>query len=167
MASEDTNKQEGLKDRVVSVRRVTKVVKGGRKFAFSASVVVGDGKGRVGFGRGKSGEVPLAIQKATEQARKNMSIIPLAGTTIHQLIVSNFGASRVFMKPARKGTGIIAGGAMRAVFEVLGVEDICAKSIGSSNPNNVVRATVDALKKIGTPDYVAAKRGKTISEIMG
>lgn len=166
MASEDTNKNEGYQEKLVSVTRTAKVVKGGRVFGFAALVVLGDGKGRVGFGRGKAREVPVAIQKAMDRARKNMVYIPLAGKTIHHEITANFGASKVFMKPASEGTGIIAGGAMRAVLEVLGVQNILAKNIGSTNPNNVVRATIHGLKLIGTPDYIAAKRGKTVAEIL-
>lgn len=167
MASfEDNRTNEGYTEKLVSVTRTAKVVKGGRVFGFAALVVIGDGKGKVGFGRGKAREVPVAIQKAMEQARKNMVYIPLAGTTIHHEITWNYGASKVFMKPASEGTGIIAGGAMRAVLEVLGVQNILAKSIGSTNPSNIVRATIDALLNIGTPDYVAAKRGKTVEEIM-
>ena len=165
MAFEDM-KTDGYQEKLVSVNRTAKVVKGGRVFGFAVLVVVGDGKGRVGFGRGKAREVPVAIQKAMEQARKNMVYISLAGRTIHHSIMWNYGASKVFMKPASEGTGIIAGGAMRAVLEVLGVQNISAKSIGSTNPSNIVRATIGALTHIGTPDYVAAKRGKTVSEIM-
>lgn len=165
MASEDSNKLEGYLEKLVSVTRTAKVVKGGRVFGFSALVVVGDGKGKVGFGRGKAREVPTAIQKAMEQAKKNMVYIPLIGHSIHHEITYAFGASKVFMKPASEGTGIIAGGAMRAVLEVLGVQNILAKSIGSTNPGNIVRATIGALTHVSTPDYVAAKRGKTIQEI--
>lgn len=160
------SKMDGYQEKLVSVNRTAKVVKGGRVFGFAALIVVGDGKGKVGFGRGKAREVPIAIQKATEQAKKNMVFIPLAGSTIHHEITWSYGASKVFMKPASEGTGIIAGGAMRAVLEVLGVQNILAKSIGSTNPSNVVRATIGALTSIGTPDYVAAKRGKTVKEII-
>jgi len=166
MALDESVKTDGYQEKLVSVDRTAKVVKGGRVFGFSALVVIGDGKGKVGYGRGKAREVPVAIQKAMDQARKNMTYIPLAGTTIHHEIKWNFGASTVFMKPASEGTGIIAGGAMRAVLEVLGVQNILAKSIGSTNPSNIVRATIGALKNIGTPDYVAAKRGKTVAQIM-
>lgn len=162
----DESKAEGYQEKLVSVTRTAKVVKGGRVFGFAVLVVIGDGKGKVGFGRGKAREVPIAIQKAMEQARKNMVYIPLAGTTIHHEITWNYGASKVFMKPASEGTGIIAGGAMRAVLEVLGVHNILTKSIGSTNPSNIVRATIGALTNIGTPDYVAAKRGKSVAEIM-
>lgn len=166
MAFEDNKQSDGYQEKLVSVTRTAKVVKGGRVFGFAVLVVIGDGKGKVGFGRGKAREVPVAIQKAMEQARKNMTYIPLAGTTIHHEITWNYGASKVFMKPASEGTGIIAGGAMRAVLEVLGVQNILAKSIGSTNPSNIVRATIGALTNVGTPDYVAAKRGKTVEQIM-
>lgn len=166
MAFEDTNKNDGYQEKVVSVTRTAKVVKGGRVFGFAVLVVVGNGKGQFGFGRGKAREVQIAIQKAIEQARKNMFYVPLAGTTIHHEITWSYGASKIFMKPATEGTGIIAGGAMRAVFEVLGVQNILAKSIGSTNPSNIVRATAEALTNIGTPDYVAAKRGKTVEQLM-
>lgn len=166
MAFDDSKMSGELQEKLVSVNRVAKVVKGGRVFGFAVLVVIGDGKGKVGFGRGKAREVPVAIQKAMEQARKNMTYIPLAGKTIYHEITWNYGASKVFMKPASEGTGIIAGGAMRAVLEVLGVQNISAKSIGSTNPSNIVRATIGALTNIGTPDYVAAKRGKTVQEVM-
>jgi small subunit ribosomal protein S5 len=166
MALDDSMKTDGYQEKLVSVTRTAKVVKGGRVFGFAVLVVIGDGKGKVGYGRGKAREVPIAIQKAMEQARKNMTYISLAGTTIYHEITCNYGASKVFMKPASEGTGIIAGGAMRAVLEVLGVQNILAKSIGSTNPSNIVRATIKALTQIGTPDYVAAKRGKTVAEIM-
>lgn len=165
MALDESTKTE-LTEKLVSVNRTAKVVKGGRVFGFSALVVVGDGRGKIGFGRGKAREVPVAIQKAMDQARKNMVYIPLAGSTIHHQICYTYGASKVFMKPASEGTGIIAGGAMRAVFEVLGVHNILAKSIGSTNPSNIVRATIGALTEMSTPDYVAAKRGKTVAEVM-
>ncbi len=163
--AEDNKISDGYQEKLISVSRVAKVVKGGRVFGFAVLVVIGDGKGKVGYGRGKAREVPVAIQKAMDKARKRMVYIPLAGSTIHHEITWNYGASKVFMKPASEGTGIIAGGAMRAVLEVLGVKNILAKSIGSTNPSNIVRATVGALTNIGTPDYVAAKRGKSIQEI--
>lgn len=166
MALEDNKLTDGYQEKLVSVTRTAKVLKGGRDFGFAVLVVIGDGKGRVGYGRGKAREVPIAIQKAMEKARKNMTYIPLAGTTIFHEITKSYGASKVFMKPASEGTGIIAGGAMRAVLEVLGVQNILAKSIGSTNPSNIVRATISALTSIGTPDYVAAKRGKTVDEVM-
>lgn len=166
MSKDEPIKTDGYQEKLVSVNRTAKVVKGGRVFGFAALVVVGDGKGKIGFGRGKAREVPIAIQKAMDQAKKNMVYVPLAGTTIHHEITWSFGASKVFMKPANEGTGIIAGGAMRAVLEVLGVHNILAKSIGSTNPSNIVRATIGALRNIGTPDYVAAKRNKPVAEIM-
>lgn len=166
MAFDDSQKTDGYQEKLVSVNRTAKVVKGGRVFGFAVLVVVGDGKGKVGFGRGKAREVPIAIQKAMDQARKNLVYVPLAGNTIHHEISWNYGASKIFMKPASQGTGIIAGGAMRAVLEVLGVQNILAKSIGSTNPSNIVRATIGALTNIGTPDYVAAKRGKSVAEVM-
>lgn len=164
---DQSTKTDGLQEKLVSVTRTSKVVKGGRIFGFAVLVVVGDGNGKIGLGRGKAREVPVAIQKAMEQARKNMINIPLFGATIFHEITYKHGASKVFMKPASEGTGIIAGGGMRAVFEVLGVQDVLAKSIGSSNPVNVVKATIEALKNIASPDYVAQKRGKTLEEIEG
>lgn len=166
MAFDESTKTDGYQEKLVSVTRTAKVVKGGRVFGFAVLVVVGDGNGKIGYGRGKAREVPIAIQKAMDQARKNMTYIPLAGTTIHHEITANYGASKVFMKPASEGTGIIAGGAMRAVFEVLGVKNILSKSIGSTNPGNIVRATIGALMSIGTPEYIAAKRGKSVKEVM-
>ncbi|MDF1826686.1 MAG: 30S ribosomal protein S5 [Legionellaceae bacterium] len=166
MAFDDSAKTDGYQEKLVSVARTAKVVKGGRVFGFAALVVVGDGKGKIGYGRGKAREVPIAIQKAMDQARKNMVYIPLSGKTIFHKITWTFGASKVFMMPASEGTGVIAGGAMRAVLDVLGVQDILAKSMGSTNPTNVIRATIGALMRIGTPDYVAAKRGKTIEEVV-
>jgi small subunit ribosomal protein S5 len=166
MAFDDSTKTDGYQEKLVSVARTAKVVKGGRVFGFAALVVVGDGKGKIGYGRGKAREVPIAIQKAMDQARKNMVYIPLSGKTIFHKVTWTFGASKVFMMPASEGTGVIAGGAMRAVLDVLGVQDILAKSMGSTNPTNVIRATIGALMRIGTPDYVAAKRGKTIEEVV-
>lgn len=157
-----------FQEKLIGVRRVTKVVKGGRQFGFSALTVVGDGKGRVGFGSGKAREVPAAIQKAMENARRNMKRINLNGSTLQYPIMSEHGAARVFMQPASPGTGIIAGGAMRAVFEVLGVHDVLAKCIGStSNPVNVVRATMKGLTEMTSPEEIARKRGKTVEEITG
>lgn len=164
MAFEEVN--EGYQEKVISVTRTTKVVAGGRQFRFKAVIVVGDLKGNVGVGLGKGKEVPAAIQKAIEQAKKNMLRVPLTGNTIPHAITWDFGASKVFMKPASEGTGIIAGGAMRAVLEVSGVKNILAKCIGSTNPSNVVRATLGALINMCTQEYAAAKRGKTIEEIM-
>ena len=157
-----------LADKLVSINRVAKVVKGGRRFGFAALVVVGDGRGRVGFGSGKAREVPEAIRKATEQAKRGLVRIPLReGRTLHHDIQGRFGAGRVVLRTAPPGTGIIAGGPMRAVFEMLGVQDVVTKSIGSSNPYNMVRATFDALSRIQSPRAVAAKRGKKIGDILG
>ncbi|NKB47103.1 MAG: 30S ribosomal protein S5 [Legionellales bacterium] len=164
-ALDESSHNEGLMDKLVAVNRVAKVVKGGRQFGFTALVVVGDGAGRIGVGCGKAREVPVAIQKAMEQARKGMVRIELKGDTIFYPIKSIYCSSRVIMRPASEGTGIIAGGAMRAVFEVLGVKNIVAKQIGSTNPRNVVRATINGLLNTATPDFVAAKRGKSIEEI--
>jgi small subunit ribosomal protein S5 len=158
---------DGLLEKLVAVNRVAKVVKGGRQFGFAALTVVGDGKGRVGFGRGKAREVPIAIQKAMESARKNMIDVKLRGTTLQYALQGQHGAAKVFMQPASDGTGIIAGGAMRAVFEVLGVQNVLAKCIGTNNPINVVRATVAGLKGMNDPETIAAKRGKTVEQILG
>ena len=155
-----------LTEKVVHVNRVAKVVKGGRIFSFTALTVVGDGKGRAGFGYGKAREVPLAIQKAMEGARKNMHKIALKGTTLQYPITTEFGAAKVYMQPASEGTGIIAGGAMRAVFDVLGVHDVLAKTIGSSNHQNVIRAMFKGLIAMASPESIAAKRGKTVEEIL-
>lgn len=163
--SSDNN--EGFLEKLITVNRVAKVVKGGRIFGFSALTVVGDGAGRVGFGRGKAREVPVAIQKAMENARKNMKPIALNGATLQYPVVGEHGAAKVYMQPASDGTGIIAGGPMRAVFEVLGVHNVLAKCIGTTNPVNVVRATINGLYGMSSPDEMAAKRGKTIEEIRG
>jgi len=162
-------KPEGdeLLEKLVGVRRVAKVVKGGRQFGFSALTVVGDGKGRVGYGTGKAREVPVAIQKAMESARKNMIDVKLKGNTLQYPINGFHGAAKVFMQPAAEGTGIIAGGAMRAVFEVLGVQNVLAKCIGTNNAMNVVHATINGLRSMTDANAVAAKRGKTIEEILG
>ena len=157
-----------LIEKLVAINRVAKVVKGGKRFGFSAIVVVGDGKGRVGHGTGKAREVPEAIQKATEKAKRHMIRIPLReGRTLHHDITASYGAGKVHLRAAVPGTGIIAGGPMRAVFEVLGVQDIVSKSIGTSNPHNMVRATLKALQLINAPRQVAARRGKKIGEIVG
>ena len=158
---------DGLVERLVTVGRVSKVVKGGRIFSFTALTVVGDGNGRVGFGRGKAREVPAAIQKALEAAKRNMITVDLACTTLQHPITASHGASRVYMQPASEGTGVIAGGAMRAVLEVAGVENVLAKCYGSTNAANVVRATFNGLKEMSSPEKVAAKRGKTVEEILG
>ncbi|GMV63994.1 MAG: hypothetical protein AMXMBFR74_31610 [Parvibaculum sp.] len=155
-------------DKLVHINRVAKVVKGGRRFGFAALVVVGDQKGRVGFGHGKAREVPEAIRKATEAAKRSMVRVPLReGRTLHHDVDGRHGAGRVVLRAAPPGTGIIAGGPMRAVFETLGVQDVVAKSLGSSNPYNMVRATFDALKNEQSPRMVAARRGKKVSEIVG
>ena len=156
-----------LKEKLVTVNRVAKVVKGGRQFGFTALTVVGDGAGRVGFGYGKAREVPVAISKAMEKARKNMISVPLKGQTLQHEIWGFHGSTKVFMRPAADGTGVIAGGAMRAVFEVAGVQNVLAKSLGSRNPMNMVRATINALSRLNMPSEVAAKRGKTVEEILG
>ncbi|MCC5859742.1 MAG: 30S ribosomal protein S5 [Ectothiorhodospiraceae bacterium] len=166
MAMNDSS-TDGLQEKLITVNRVAKVVKGGRQFGFTALTVVGDGQGRVGFGYGKAREVPAAIQKAMEKARNSMVSVQLRGTTLQYPLTAEHGASKVFMQPASEGTGIIAGGAMRAVFEVLGVHDVLAKSIGSRNPINVVRATIKGLADMQAPEQVAAKRGKRVEEIQG
>jgi small subunit ribosomal protein S5 len=160
-----SSRNDDLLERLVAVNRVAKVVKGGRIFSFTALTVVGDGKGKAGFGYGKAREVPLAIQKAMDSARKNMYHVPLKGTTLQYAITVQHGAAKVFMQPAAEGTGIIAGGAMRAVFEVLGVRNVLAKVIGPSNPINVVQAMMKGLSQMGSPEEIAAKRGKTVEEI--
>jgi small subunit ribosomal protein S5 len=157
-----------LIDKLVNVNRVAKVVKGGRRFGFSALVVVGDGKGRVGYGSGKAREVPEAVRKATEQAKRSMVRVPLReGRTLHHDIQGRFGAGHVLLRAAPPGTGVIAGGPMRAVLEALGIGDVVAKSLGSSNPHNMVKATMVALQLVNSPRSVAAKRGKKVSEIIG
>ena len=166
MANYETNASgEELIEKLVAVNRVAKVVKGGRQFGFSALVVVGDGDGRVGYGMGKAKEVPIAIQKAMETAKRNMQTIKLAGGTLQYPIIGKHGAAKVYMQPASEGTGIIAGGAMRAIFEAVGVHNVLAKCIGSNNPINVVRATMNGLVQMASPEEVAAKRGKTVEEI--
>lgn len=162
---QDEGCDDGLREKMIAVNRVTKVVKGGRILGFAALTVVGDGDGRVGMGKGKSKEVPAAVQKAMEESRRNMIKVSLKHGTIHHTVMGQHGAASVMLNPAPKGTGIIAGGPMRAVFEVLGITDIVAKSHGSSNPYNMVRATFDALKNSTTPSEVAAKRGKSVEDI--
>ena len=157
---------EDLQEKLVTVNRVAKVVKGGRQFGFAALAVVGDGNGRVGIGRGKSREVPLAIQKAMEDARRNMVTVSLNEGTLQYPVTANYGAAKVYMQPASEGTGIIAGGPMRAVFEVVGIHNVLAKVIGSTNPINVVRATIKGLKSMSSPEYIAAKRGKSVEEVV-
>ena len=162
---QDEGRDDGMRQKMIAVNRVTKVVKGGRILGFAALTVVGDGEGRVGMGKGKSKEVPAAVQKAMEEARRNMVKVSLKNGTIHHQVAGHHGAASVVMMPAPKGTGIIAGGPMRAVFEVMGMTDIVAKSHGSSNPYNMVRATFDALTNSTTPGAVAAKRGKSVEDL--
>ena len=161
----DQQSGEALEEKLVGVNRVAKVVKGGRIFGFTALTVVGDGKGKVGFGRGKAREVPIAIQKALESARRNTTNIELNGSTIHYSVKARHGSAIVYMQPAAEGTGIIAGGAMRAVLELVGVQNVLAKCYGSTNPVNVVRATINALCSMESPEEVAIRRGKKTSEI--
>lgn len=165
--NEIEDRGDGLREKMVSVNRVTKVVKGGRIMGFAALTVVGDGDGAVGMGKGKSKEVPVAVQKAMEEARRKMIKTSLKNGTIQHTVFGKHGATTVFMQPAREGTGIIAGGPMRAVFEVMGIHNITAKCHGSTNPYNIVRATLDGLSKLNTPADIAAKRGKTVAEILG
>lgn len=165
MAFSDDTRDEGMVEKLVQVNRVAKVVQGGRVFGFTALTVVGDGNGRVGFGRGKAREVPLAIQKAMEQARRNMIEVDLNGSTIWYPVTARHGASKVYMQPASEGTGVIAGGTMRALLEAAGVQNVLAKCYGSTNPVNVVRATFKALSNMRSPEAVAAKRGKSLEEI--
>jgi small subunit ribosomal protein S5 len=160
-------RSDGLREKMVSVNRVTKVVKGGRVLGFAALTVVGDGDGGVGMGKGKAREVPVAVQKALEEARRKMFRVSLRNGTLHHAVIGRHGASKVLMQPASEGTGIIAGGPMRAVFEVAGVKDILAKCMGSTNPYNVVRATLDGLRRMRTPSEIAGKRGKKVEEITG
>ena len=163
-----SREESELVEKLVSINRVAKVVKGGRRFGFAALVVAGDGRGRVGFGSGKAREVPEAIRKATEQAKRNMIRVPLReGRTLHHDINGRFGAGRVTLRAAPAGTGIIAGGPMRAVFEALGVHDVVAKSIGSSNPHNMVKATFQGLSEMEGPRGVASRRGKRVGDILG
>jgi small subunit ribosomal protein S5 len=169
MAFNDQRKQQtegDLQEKLVQINRVAKVVKGGRIFGFTALAVVGDGKGKVGFGRGKAREVPIAIQKAMESARRNMITVELDEGTIQYAVKANHGASKIYMQPASEGTGVIAGGAMRAVLEIAGVHNVLAKCYGSTNPVNVVRATFKGLRDMSSPDSIAAKRGKTVEEIL-
>ena len=161
----DEGRDDGLREKMIQVNRVTKVVKGGRIMGFAALTVVGDGDGRIGMGKGKAREVPLAVSKAMDQARRNMLKVSLKNGSVHHNVIGEHGASRVLLAPAPAGTGIIAGGPMRAVFEVMGVTDIVAKSLGSTNPYNLVRATLDALKHTSTPAEIAAKRGLSVEQL--
>jgi len=158
---------DGLREKMVSINRVTKVVKGGRILGFAALTVVGDGDGKVGMGKGKAREVPVAVQKAMDEARRKMIKVSLKNGTLHHAVIGTHGAAKVLMQPASEGTGIIAGGPMRAIFEVMGVTNVLAKCIGSTNPYNMVRATLDGLKKMNTPAEIAAKRGKSVEEVTG
>jgi small subunit ribosomal protein S5 len=161
------DRSDGLREKMVAVNRVTKVVKGGRILGFAALTVVGDGDGGIGMGKGKAREVPVAVQKAMEQARRNMVKINLKSGTLHHSVLGEHGSARVFMQPASEGTGIIAGGPMRAVFEVMGVTNVLAKCHGSTNPYNVVRATLNGLQEMNTPAEIAAKRGKRVEDLLG
>ena len=160
------DRDDGMREKMISVNRVTKVVKGGRILGFAALTVVGDGDGRIGMGKGKSREVPVAVQKAMDEARRKMIKVPLKGGTLHHSVVGKHGASTVMINPAQKGTGIIAGGPMRAIFEVLGVTDVVAKSLGSTNPYNMVRATLNGLRAMQTPAEIANKRGLSVEQIL-
>ena len=158
---------DGLKEKMIAVNRVTKVVKGGRVLGIAALTVVGDGDGSIGMGKGKAREVPVAVQKALDEARRKLFKVSLKSGTLHHAVIGKHGASTVYIQPASEGTGIIAGGAMRAVFEVMGVTNVLAKCFGSTNPYNVVRATLNGLASMNTPSEIAAKRGKTVEEIAG
>jgi len=160
-------RSDGLREKMVSVNRVTKVVKGGRILGFAALTVVGDGDGGIGMGKGKAREVPVAVQKAMDEARRKMVKVSLKNGTLQHAVMGVHGAAKVFMQPASEGTGIIAGGPMRAIFEVMGVTNVLAKCLGSTNPYNVVRATIKGLEAMSTPSEIAAKRGKTVEEILG
>ena len=160
-------RDDGLREKMIAVNRVTKVVKGGRILGFAALTVVGDGDGRIGMGKGKAKEVPVAVQKAMDEARRKMVKVPLKNGTLQHEVVGKHGAAKVQMMPAKDGTGVIAGDPMRAIFEVMGVTNIVTKSHGSTNPYNMVRATLDGLRKMSTPAEVAAKRGKSVEEILG
>jgi small subunit ribosomal protein S5 len=168
MAKNDNTEDrgDGMREKMVAVNRVTKVVKGGRIMGFAALTVVGDGDGGIGMGKGKSREVPVAVQKAMEQARRRLVKINLKNGTLHHAVIGEHGAAKVYMQPASEGTGIIAGGPMRAVFEVMGVTNVLAKCIGSTNPYNVVRATLNGLEAVRRPSEIAQKRGKTVEEIL-
>ena len=166
---DDRSQEESeLREKLVGINRVAKVVKGGRRFGFAALVVVGDGRGRAGYGHGKAREVPEAIRKATEQAKRNMVRVPLReGRTLHHDVTGHYGAGRVVLRAAEPGTGIIAGGPMRAIFESLGMQDVVAKSVGSANPHNMIKATFNALSRCASPRMVAQRRGRKVSDILG
>jgi small subunit ribosomal protein S5 len=164
---QDQNQSDGLREKMININRVTKVVKGGRIMSFAALSVVGDGDGAVGMGKGKAREVPLAVQKAMEEAKRGMIKVKLNNGTLYHSVIGRHGAAKVVILPASEGTGIIAGGAMRAIFEVMGITDVLAKCIGSANPYNVVRATLNGLASMNNPADIAAKRGKTVEEIRG
>ena len=165
VVSED--RDDGIKEKMIAINRVTKVVKGGRILGFAALTVVGDGDGRIGMGKGKAREVPVSVQKAMEKARRAMAKMPLKNGTVHHVVEGKHGASKVILSPAADGTGVIAGGPMRAVFDVIGIRNIVARSHGSTNPYNLVRATLNALSKLRTPAEIAAKRGKSVEEVLG
>lgn len=167
MNTSERENTDGMLEKLVAVNRVAKVVKGGRTFSFTALTVVGDGDGKVGLGYGKAREVPIAISKAMESARKNMTSVSLKNGTLHYPVKARHGAANVYMQPASDGTGVIAGGAMRAVFEVVGVKNVLAKAVGSRNPINLVRATIKGLQAIASPAQIASKRGKKVSDILG
>jgi small subunit ribosomal protein S5 len=167
MQHQSSERSDGLREKMVSINRVTKVVKGGRVLGFAALTVVGDGAGGVGMGKGKAREVPVAVQKAMEEARRKLFKVSLKNGTLQHAVVGEHGAAKVYMQPASEGTGIIAGGPMRAVFEVMGVTNVLAKCIGSTNPYNVVRATLNGLAATSTPAEIAMKRGLTVEEILG
>ena len=158
---------DGMREKMIAINRVTKVVKGGRIMGFAALTVVGDGDGRIGMGKGKSKEVPVAVQKAMEEARRKMIKVTLKNGTLQHTVTGQHGASKVMIMPAKEGTGVIAGGPMREIFEVMGIVNVVAKSNGSTNPYNMVRATLDGLSKMSTPSEIAAKRGKSVEEILG